>query len=252
MQTLQKRGRRSAPRFHANGLGKQILKGSHTQVYVGTVTYGSGSAAMTERLLGRILGTARAFAKRHNRAGQTPFDPHQFYPAAWTARQLAQLRPSLHVDVGSCATEVGVFSAFMPVIFVAGEALQTQLPGLATLAGDVTRLPFPDKTLVSLSALNVIERVGNGDPDESIKGLGELQRVLGYRGSLYLSTLVGRERVVKARRIFAPETILRAVPQLRLRRFSYIGDDLLPRDGATLEAAAQQRHACGLFEFQRA
>jgi hypothetical protein len=211
---------------------------------------------MTQRFLGRILrrsspGPARASAKRHNWAGQTPFDPHQFYPAAWTARQLAQLRPSLHVDVGSCATDVGIFSAFMPVIFVAGQPLQTRVPGLATLAGNVTRLPFPDKTLVSLSALHVIEHVGKGDPDEPIKGLGELQRVLGYRGSLYLATLVGRERVVDAQRVFAPETILRAVPQLRLRRFSYVGDDLLPHDDAPLEGAARQHQGCGLFEFQR-
>jgi len=211
---------------------------------------------MTQHFLARILrrsprGPGGASARPPGRAGETSFDPHRFYPAAWTARQLAQLRPSLHVDVGSCATDVGIFSAFMPVIFVDGRPPQARLPGLATVAGDVTRLPFPDKTLVSLSALHVIEQVRSGDPDEPLKGLGELQRVLGYRGSLYLATLVGRERVVREQRIFAPETILRAVPHLRLRRFSYVGDDLRPHDDAPLEEAAQQHHGCGLFEFQR-
>jgi hypothetical protein len=205
---------------------------------------------MTQHFLARIMrrsprGPGGASARRHDRAGETPFDPHRFYPAAWTARQLAQLRPSLHTDVG-------IFSAFMPVIFVDGRPPQARLPGLATVAGDVARLPFPDKTLVSLSALHVIEQVRGGDPDEPLKGLGELQRVLGYRGSLYLATLVGRDRVAGARRIFAPETILRAVPHLRLRRFSYVDDDFLPHDDAPLEEAAQQHHGCGLFEFQRA
>ena len=85
-------------------------------------------------------------------------------------------------------------------------------------------------------------------PDE----LRELQRVLGYRGSLYLSVPVGRERVrSKVQRIFAPQTILAAVPFLRLRHFTCIGDDGVLHADAPLEEAAKYDYACGLFEFER-
>jgi hypothetical protein len=82
--------------------------------------------------------------------------------------------------------------------------------------------------------------------------LPELQRVLDDRGNLYLSTPVGRERICfNAQRIFAPETIVAALPLLRLRRFSYVGDDRELHADASLDEAAQQDYGCGLFEFER-
>jgi hypothetical protein len=200
---------------------------------------------------------AGASEQPRNRGGEPPFDPHGFYPAAWAGRLLAKSRPSVHGDIGSRAADVGALSALVPVTFyVDHRPLQAQLPGLATVAGDITRLPFPDKSLVSLSSLHVIGRIGPGrdaiDPEEDRKALGELQRVLGYRGSLYFSVPVGRERVrSRTQRIFAPETILAAVPFLRLRRFSYVSDDGVLHADAPLEEAAQQDYACGLFEFER-
>jgi hypothetical protein len=183
---------------------------------------------------------------------EQPFDPHYFYQAAWLGRQLAKTRPALHIDVCSCPTDIGVLSGYVPVIFVDDRPLPVRLTGLSSVAGDITRLPFADKTLVSVSSLHVAGRGSDGDPETFLKGLGELQRVVTYRGSLYLSTAVGRERVgAGARQIFAPETILRAVPLLRLRRFSYVGDDCELHADAPLDEAAQQRYGCGLFEFER-
>jgi SAM-dependent methyltransferase len=193
-----------------------------------------------------------------DRTQATPFDPHYFYQAAWLARLIAESRPSVHVDVGSRVTDIGVLSAHVPVIFVDYRPLNAQLPGLVSVAGDITRLPFADGTLSSVSSLHVIEHIGlgrYGDPIEpagALKGLGELQRVLAHRGSLYLSTPVGRERICfNAQRIFAPETILGALPLLRLRRFSYVGDDRKLHVDAPLADAAQQDYGCGLFEFER-
>jgi hypothetical protein len=187
-------------------------------------------------------------------AQETLFVHHAFHEAAWLGRSLARSRPALHLDVGSLVTDIGLLSAFVPVIFVDYRPLQVQVAGLASIAGDITRLPFADKTMVSVSSLQVIGRGRDGGPAEpaaALKGLGELQRVLGYRGSLYLSTPVGRERCVNAQRIFAPEAILGALPVLRLRRFSYVGDDGELHVDAPLDAAAQQDYACGLFEFER-
>jgi hypothetical protein len=201
--------------------------------------------------------SAGASEQWRNPAGETPFDPHRFYPAAWAGRLLANRRPSVHGDIGSRAPDVGALSALVPVTFyVDHRPLRAQLPGLATVAGDITRLPFPDKSLVSLSSLHVIGRIRPGrdtiEAGEDVKALGELQRVLGYRGSLYLSVPVGRERVrSKVQRVFAPQTILAGVPFLRLRRFTYIGDDRVLHADASLEDAAQQDYGCGLFEFER-
>ncbi len=192
-----------------------------------------------------------------NAPGEIPFDPHRFYPAAWAGRLLASRRPSVHGDIGSQAPDVGALSALVPVTFYVDQRpLQAQLAGLATVAGDITRVPFPDKSLVSLSSLHVVGRIRPGrdaiEPAEDLKALGELQRVLGYRGSLYLSVPVGRERVrSKVQRVFAPQTILAAVPFLRLRHFTYIGDDGVLHADAPLEEAAQQDYGCGLFEFER-
>jgi hypothetical protein len=214
---------------------------------------------MTERRWGlRLPGLPagrRSAPEPQIRAGDAaaPVDhPGRFHAAAWAARGLSQQRPSLHVDAGSCPTEVGIFSGFAPSIYVHRHPPRAWLLGLAIVAGDVTQLPFPDKTVVSLTSLNVVQHVADGDLDEAIKGLKELGRVLGYRGSLYLATAVGRERVHKSRRIFAPETVLRALPHLRLRKFSYVGDDLLLHDDVPFEAAANLKDGCGMFEFERA
>jgi hypothetical protein len=193
---------------------------------------------------------------RHDRKGGAPFDLHSFHQSAWLGRLVASRRPSLHVDVGSRVSDVGLLSGFVPVIFVHDRPLRVQLAGLAPVAGDIARLPLPDKLAVSLSSLHAIGRGSGGDDaaeqERAVKGLGELQRVLGYRGSLYLSVAVGRERSgSNGQRIFAPETVLRAVPTLRLKRFSYVGDDGQLHAGAPLEEAARLKHGCGLFEFER-
>jgi hypothetical protein len=201
---------------------------------------------------------AGSAARRRDRLREATFDLHDFHQAAWLGRLVAKSRPSVHADIGSRATDIGMLSGFVQVIFVDQARLHVHAPGLASVAGDITCLPFPDKSLVSVSSLHAVGHVGPGrhgdptEPTEALKALGELQRVLGYRGSLYLSVPVGRERVgSRAQRIFAPETILVGVPFLRLRRFSYVGDDGEFHADAPLDEAATQEYGCGLFEFER-
>lgn len=196
---------------------------------------------------------------RHGDRGRTAaaFDPHQFYPAAWAGRLLAARRPSVHGDIGSRASDVGALSSLVPVTFYLDHRPpRAQVAGLATVAGDITRMPFPDKSLISMTSLHVVGRSGPGrdrlDPEEDTKALAELQRVLGYRGSLYFSVPVGRERVRSGVRVFAPQTILAGMRFLRLRHFTCIGDDGVLHADAPFEMAAKQDYACGLFEFERA
>ncbi len=180
-----------------------------------------------------------------DRVRRTPFDPHYFHQAAWLARLLAQSRPAIHIDIGSSVTAVGVLSAHVPLIFVDSRPLQPRLAGLTSVAGDITRLPFADNSVISVSSLHVIEHIGlgrYGDPIEpagAIMALRELQRVLADGGSLYLSTPVGRERVCfNAHRVFAPETIVSTAPAkvetllLRRRRPKFSRRRFVRRGGA--------------------
>lgn len=189
-----------------------------------------------------------------DRVSHTPFDPHYFYQAAWMARNLAKAKPEGHVDVGSDIGMLGVLSAYVPILFVDYRPLHVRQEGLAPIAGDVTRLPFANSSLSSLSCLHVIEHIGLGrygdeiDPAGCFSGLSELERVLARGGRLYLSTPVGRERVCfNAHRVFAAATILKALPSLRLVRFGLVDDQGHFAETCEISCADNLFYGCGMF-----
>jgi hypothetical protein len=189
-----------------------------------------------------------------DRVSHTPFDPHYFYQAAWIAQNLAKSNPPLHVDVGSDVGMVGVLSAYTPMVFVDYRPLQVHQDGLTPVAGDITRLPFADGSVSSLSCLHVIEHIGLGRygdaiaPSGHLVGLHELERVLARGGRLYLSTPVGRERVCfNAHRIFAPQTILKALSGLKFINFCLVDDQGRFADGCELSRAEFLSYGCGMF-----
>ena len=189
-----------------------------------------------------------------DRVKQTPFDPHYFYQASWMARNLAKTKPPLHVDVGSDIKMVAVLSAYAPLVFVDYRPLHVHQTGLTPIAGDITRLPFSDGSISSLSCLHVIEHIGLGRygdtiaPSAHFVGLRELERVLARSGRLYLSTPIGRDRVCfNAHRIFATQTILNALPSLKFINFSLVDDQGHFADGCELSRAANLSYGCGMF-----
>ncbi|HXX74289.1 MAG TPA: DUF268 domain-containing protein [Nitrospiraceae bacterium] len=194
-----------------------------------------------------------------DRLAQTPFDPHYFYQAAWLARRIREVSAPWHIDVGSSVMMVNVLSAITKTVFVDYRPLRVQLSHLHPIAGDITRLPFADASIPSLSCLHVLEHVGLGrygdplDPQGSTKGASELQRVLKPGGQLYLSVPVGRQKVYfNAHRVFAPRAIQSFVPALRLKSFSLVDDAGRFNEQVSLESASGLDYGCGMFEFVKA
>lgn len=186
---------------------------------------------------------------------------HYFLQDLWAAQQVFRFHPAEHVDVGSRVDGfVAHVAAFCPVKYVDIRPLQTGAPRLTGIPGSVCDLPFATHSVPSLSCLHVIEHIGLGrygdplDPDGWRKGLSELQRVLAPGGQLLLGTPCGRPRVVfHAHRVFAPEQIVGAFPELRLEEFSLIRDGgaIGWKENASWDDARNLDYGCGLFRWVR-
>jgi SAM-dependent methyltransferase len=185
---------------------------------------------------------------------------HYFHQDLWAARRIYREKPPSHIDIGSRVDGfVAHVLTFMPVTVIDIRPLQSDVEGLTFVQGDMCLLDaIPTGSVPSLSCLHALEHVGLGrygdpvDPDGWVKALRELSRILAPGGRLYLGVPVGRERVhFNSQRVFAPATIVAAVPELRLLRFSAIddGDDFV--EEASVEAFATVNYSCGLFELTK-
>jgi SAM-dependent methyltransferase len=204
------------------------------------------------------LRLADAYPQLRDRTLTTPYDPHYFHQAVWTMERLAGRQPSMHVDVGSDVTFVGMASALTQVTFVDIRPLPVELPRLHPVAGDVAGgLPFEMASVESLSCLHVVEHVGLGrygdalDPLGTQKAVRELARVIAPNGDLYLSLPVGRPRVCfNAHRIHAPRHVIEMLSSLELVEFSVVDDAYRRVDDADPDEAAALDYGCGLFHFR--
>jgi hypothetical protein len=188
----------------------------------------------------------------------SPYDPHYLQQAVWAAERIFANEPPEHVDVGSQILFAGMLSAKMPVTFVDIRPLELAIAGLKPVAGDVNALPFPDRSVLSLSSLHVVEHVGLGrygdplDPHGTRKALAELERVLGSGGSLFLSLPIGRPRVCfNAHRIHDPRQIVTWMEGLDLAEFSAVDDEGRLHLSASVSETAELSYGCGLFWFRR-
>jgi predicted SAM-dependent methyltransferase len=134
------------------------------------------------------------------------------------------------------------------------------VPGLSWAKGSICELPYADQSVKSLSSLHVIEHIGLGrygdpiEPEAWKKGLSELARVLAPGGQLLIGTPCGRSRTVfHAHRVFSPQQIIDALPELKLIEFSLIEDDSAIKwtQNAKIEDARDLNYGCGLFRFTR-
>jgi len=186
-------------------------------------------------------------------------DAHYFRQDLWVAGRIMAAQPSVHVDVGSRFDGfVAQLSLVVPVEMVDLRPLDHGLSQVRFQQGSICSLPYPDRSVASISSLHVVEHIGLGrygdplDPEGSRKALRELQRVLAPGGVLYLSVPIGRQRVCfNAHRVFAPEFVIEHLNELTLSDFRGISDDGSFLKGITPATFKESEFALGIYEFNR-
>lgn len=192
---------------------------------------------------------------------RTGYDRHYLYHLAWASRVIQQTRPAEHYDFSSLLYFAALVSAFVPVRQHEFRPAEVQLDGLTCQQADLTDLPYPDRSVASLSCMHVVEHLGLGrygdplDPSADLRAFAQLQRITAVGGNLLLVVPVGRPVIrFNGCRIYAYQQVLDAVPELTLKQFALIPDDpasgnlVLDADPATV---ADQTYACGCFWLTR-
>jgi SAM-dependent methyltransferase len=195
-----------------------------------------------------------------DRTTTTPIDRHYLYHPAWAARVLARTRPEKHVDISSTVAFCSIVSAFIPVDFYDFRPARIVLDGLYCGSAELTRLPFADGSICSLSCMHVLEHIGLGrygdplDPDADRKSIDELVRVLAPGGDLLVATPVGQPRIqFNAHRVFDHEEFVRYFAPLELVEFALIEEK--GEGGLVMSASAEhvraQSYGCGCFWLRK-
>src|SRR6185295_13896333 len=130
----------------------------------------------------------------------------------------------------SSVKSMALIAQFVPVTLVDIRPVEIECPGFTFVTGSVLALPFPDRSVPSLSSLCVIEHIGlgrYGDPLDargSEKAAAELSRVLAPGGELYVSVPVDAECRIcfNAHRAFSRDYLLSLFPGLKMREERYI------------------------------
>ena len=192
----------------------------------------------------------------------THFDTHYVYHPAWAARVLAKVRPKLHIDISSTLYFSTMVSAFVPTKFYDYRpAPLKELPGLECDRADLTKLPFKDNTVESISCMHTIEHIGLGrygdpiDPEADLKSIRELQRVTAMNGDIIFVVPIGKSKLVfNAHRIYSYSQVMEYFKDFKLEEFFLIPDNAFekgPIVNATEKDADAQNYGCGCFWFKK-
>ena len=188
------------------------------------------------------------------------FDAHYVYLGAWAFRHITRACPPQHIDVAGQIGWVTCLASVTQVVFIDVRPFLGQVENLESRAGSVLSLPFPDRSVSSLSCLHVAEHIGLGrygdpiDPLGTRKAFAELSRVLAPGGRFYFVLPVGRPSVVfNAHRVHDPVTIEEWIRQegLVLREFAAVDDGGKFLPAASPPDMRNQKYACGMFLLER-
>jgi len=191
-----------------------------------------------------------------DKTSQTNFDSHYIYHTAWAARKVKEINPARHTDISSSLYFCSIVSAFIPVDFYDYRPADLNLSNLKSKHADLTRLPFPDNSIKTLSCMHTVEHVGLGrygdpiNPDGDLKAMSELKRVLAKDGSLLFVVPVGIPRIeFNAHRIYSIEQIMEYFEELNLKEFTLITDKGKFVENANKDLVKDQKYGCGCFWF---
>lgn len=187
----------------------------------------------------------------------THIDSHYFYQDIWAFKKILQLKPRLHVDVGSNVNFVGFTTAITKVQFVDIRPLDVPfLENFENIRGSILEMPYKDNTLESISCLHVAEHIGLGrygdplDPLGTVKAAKELTRCLAKGGSLFFSLPVGKPKLCfNAHRIHSARQILDYFKELKLIEVSGTDDQKRFIQNIDIAILEDAEYACGMFWF---
>lgn len=191
----------------------------------------------------------------------TKFDKHYIYHTAWAARKLAEMSPTIHVDISSLLYFSTLVSAFIPIDFYDYRPAEISLSNLESNHADLTKLPFEDGSINSLSCMHVIEHIGLGrygdplDVDGDLKSIGELKRVMADGGHLLFVVPIGGTPKIRfnAHRVYSYNQIISYFEGFNLEEFSLI--PMKRPEGIIINANEEQSNnedeGCGCFLFKK-
>jgi SAM-dependent methyltransferase len=201
------------------------------------------------------------FPKLGEATAQTGFDHHYIYHPAWAARIVAKTKPPVHVDISSTLHFCSMLSAFVPVKFYDYRPAKLELDNLESGRADLTKMPFLDNSIASLSCMHTVEHVGLGrygdplDANGDLKAVAELKRVTARGGNLLFVVPTGRPKVMfNAHRIYSYRQIINYFDGFVLKNFALVTDDGQGRDfieNASEQEANRQIYGCGCYWFQK-
>lgn len=191
---------------------------------------------------------------------ETQFDAHYVYHPAWAVRVLNKIKPSKHIDISSIVSFSAMASAFFKIDYYDYRPVNIHLSNLDSKKADLTRLPFKDESIESLSCMHTIEHIGLGrygdkiDPIGDKKAMAELRRVLKKKGDLIIVLPVGQKRILfNSHRIYSYSQVIDEFKEFELKEFAIVPDDASlgmvtnPKE----DFVNLQQYACGCFWFKK-
>ena len=187
---------------------------------------------------------------------KTNFDAHYVYHTSWATRKIKEINPSMHTDISSSLYFSGIVSAFIPIDFYDYRPAELNLSNLTCKHADLIELPFPDKSVNSLSCMHTVEHIGLGrygdkiDPDGDLKAINELIRVTAVGGSILFVVPVGKPKIeFNAHRIYSYEQIEEYFKGLILKEFTLITDKGDYIENSDKNLVKELKYGCGCFWF---
>lgn len=186
------------------------------------------------------------------------WDQHYIYHTGWAARILADTKPSKHVDIASLNFWAVAVSAFIPMEFY--ELRPMPCKGLSNFVckeADLTKLPFDDNSVESLSSLHTLEHIGLGRYGDTVdiagdkKAAAELVRVLAPGGQLLMAVPCGVPRLIyNTGRVYSYQMVVDMFYPLKVKNFSLWTD--YPQEfinDADPALVAKCQGGCGCWRF---